>query len=128
MPATQAKYGSFYDTGKDWKFNIAVVKESGVLSQATTTLEYALYKLDSYWWWSSEDIYSLQRYATGTYKRPVENGTLSCNGKTSVTFNIPDDKWGNYLFIVENQQSGIMPTFKARSRENSSPSSEAKKG
>lgn len=106
MPATQSKYGSFYDTGKDWKFNIAVVKESGVLSEATTTLEYALYKLDSYWWWSSEDSYSLQRYASGTYKRPVENGTLSCNGKTSVTFNISDDNWGNYLFVVEDQQSG----------------------
>ncbi len=106
LPATQSKYGSFYDTGKDWKFNIAVVKESGVLSEATTTLEYALYKLDSYWWWSSEDSYSLQRYASGTYKRPVENGTLSCNGKTSVTFNISDDNWGNYLFVVEDQQNG----------------------
>lgn len=105
LPETKSKYGSYYDTGKDWQFNVAVVRENGTLNQSTTSLEYALYKLDSYWWWSSEDAYDLQRYASGTYKRPVQNGTLSCNGKATLTFNIPDDKWGNYLLVVEDEGS-----------------------
>ena len=105
LPEIHSKYGSYYDTGKDWKFNIAVVRENGSLNQSTTSLEYALYKLDSYWWWSSEDAYDLQRYASGTYKRPVQNGTISCNGKTSLTLNISDDKWGNYLLVVDDRTS-----------------------
>ena len=107
LPETTSKYGSYYDTGKDWKFNVAVVNENGQMSNATVALDYALYKLDSYWWWSSEeDTYTLQNYASGTYKRPVQNGTLTCNGKTSVTFNIPDDKWGSYLLVVNDKQGG----------------------
>ena len=106
LPETLSKYGSYYDTEKDWKFNIAVVNENGTACKSSVPLEYALYKLDSYWWWSSEDEWSLQRYASGTYKAPVQNGTLTCNGTTSVTFNIPDDKWGSYLFVVNDKQGG----------------------
>ena len=105
LPETQSKYGSFYDTGKDWKFNVAVVKENGSLSTTATALEYALYKLDSYWWWSSEDEYSLLRYANGTYRAPYENGKITCTGKTSLTFNIPDERWGNYLLVIDDKQN-----------------------
>ncbi len=108
LPEVKAKYGSYYDTDKDWKFNIAMVGENGTAYNSAVALEYALYKLDSYWWWSSEDQYSLQRYASGTYKAPVKNGTLTCNGTTSVTFNIPDEKWGSYLFVVNDRQGGNM--------------------
>ena len=108
LPETTAKYGSYYDTNKDWKFNIAMVDEQGTAYKSTVTLEYALYKLDSYWWWSSEDEWTLHRYATGTYKAPVQNGTLTCNGTTSVSFNISDDNWGNYLFVVNDKQGGNM--------------------
>ena len=106
LPETSSKYGSYYDTEKDWKFNIAMVDEKGAAYKSTVDLDYALYKLDSYWWWSSEDAYSLQRYASGTYKAPVQNGKLTCNGTTSVTFNIPNDKWGSYLFVVNDKKGG----------------------
>ena len=106
LPETTARYGSYYDTGKDWKFNIAMVSENGTAYKSAVALEYALYKLDSYWWWSSEDIWDLQRYASGTYKAPVQNGTLTCNGTTSVSFNIPDEKWGSYLFVINDRQGG----------------------
>jgi len=106
LPESTAKYGSYYDTDKDWKFDIAMVNEDGMACKSAVALEYALYRLDSYWWWSSEDEYSLQRYASGTYKAPVKNGTLTCNGTTSVTFNIPEDKWGSYLFVVNDKQGG----------------------
>ena len=106
LPETLSKYGSYYDTEKDWKFDIAVVNENGTACKSSVALDYALYKLDSYWWWSSEDIYDLQRYASGTYRSPVQNGILTCNGTTSVTFNIPDEKWGSYLFVVNDEQGG----------------------
>ena len=47
---------------------------------------------------------TLQRYASGTYKAPYQNGSLTCNGTTSVTFNIPNDKWGSYLFVINDKQ------------------------
>ena len=106
LPETLSKYGSYYDTDKDWKFDIAVVNENGTACKSSVSLEYALYKMDSYWWWSSEDIYDLQRYASGTYRAPVQHGVLTCNGTTSVSFNIPDEKWGSYLFVVEDVQGG----------------------
>ena len=108
LPETTAKYGSYYDTNKDWKFNIAVVGEDGKAYNSSVALEYALYKLDSYWWWSSDDddVWTLQRYASGTYKAPYQNGTLTCNGTTQVTFNIPDEKWGSYLLVVNDNQGG----------------------
>ena len=108
LPEVTAKYGSYYDTGKDWKFNIAMVSENGTAYNSAVALEYALYKMDSYWWWSSEDEWSLQRYASGTYKAPVQGGNLTCNGTTSVTINIPDEKWGNYLLVVNDRQGGNM--------------------
>lgn len=106
LPKTSSKYGSYYDTNKDWKFNIAMVKENGTAFNSAVALEYALYKLDSYWWWSSEDTYSLQRYASGTYKAPYKKGNLTCNGTTSVTFNVPNEKWGSYLLVVNDPQGG----------------------
>ena len=106
LPETTSKYGSYYDTSKDWQFNVAMVNDNGKICNATVALDYALYKLDSYWWWSSEDDYSLQRYASGTYKRPVKSGTLTCTGNTSLSFNIPDNQWGSYLLVVSDKQGG----------------------
>lgn len=106
LPKTSSKYGSYYDTGKDWNFNIAVINENGSMSKTNTTLEYHLYKLDYSWWWSSEDSDLLQRYASGTYKRPYSNGTLSCTGHTSLRINIPDKDWGYYLLIIEDNVGG----------------------
>ena len=106
LPETTSKYGSYYDTNKDWNFNIAVVNDNGKICNATINLDYALYKLDSYWWWSSEDDYTLKRYASGTYKRPLKSGTLTCTGNTAVSFNIPDEQWGSYLLVVSDEQGG----------------------
>ena len=106
LPETTSKYGSYYDTGKDWQFNVAVVNDNGKICNATVSLDYALYKLDSYWWWSSEDEYTLKRYASGTYKNPVKNGTLTCTSNTSLKFNIPDEQWGSYLLVISDEQGG----------------------
>ena len=106
LPEPLSKYGRYYDTDKDWQFNIAMVDENGSAYKSAVALEYALYKMDYWWWWSSEDDYSLQRYASGTYKAPVESGDLTCKGTTSVTFNISEDNWGSYLFVVRDKEGG----------------------
>ncbi len=104
-PEPTSKYGYYYDTGKDWKFDVAIVNEDGSQNHNATTIAYNLYRLDSYWWWSSEDSYSLQRYVSGNYKKPVQHGTLSCSGTTSLTFNVADKDWGYYLLVVEDMNS-----------------------
>ena len=107
MPQTESKYGSYYFTNRDWKFPVAVVKENGELASSTLSLNYQFYKLDGYWWWSSEDAYSLQKYVRGTYKNPEQRGSLTCNnGKTSLTLNVPNEKWGLYLLVITDEQGG----------------------
>ena len=107
FPKTESKYGSYYFTNRNWKFPVAVVKETGDLDKNSITLDYQLYKMDRYWWWSSEDTYTLQRYVNGTYKRPEMNGTLNClNGKTEININIPDEKWGMYLLVITDSKGG----------------------
>ncbi len=106
LPETTSEYGSYYDTDKDWNFNIAVVNDNGKICNATVSLEYALYKMDSYWWWSSDDDYTLKRYVSGTYRHPVKSGVLTCTGNTSVTFNISEEQWGSYLLVVSDNEGG----------------------
>ena len=107
LPPTESKYGSYYFTNRNWTFPIALVKEDGELSKTTSAIEYNLYKLDGYWWWSSEDSYTLQKYVRGTYKNPEMNGTMTLNnGKGSIQVNIPNEKWGLYLLVIKDQQGG----------------------
>lgn len=107
LPETQSRWGSYYFTNKDYKFDVVLVGENGKQTTGTTNIEYALYKLDSYWWWSSEDSYTLRRYATGTYKSAEQKATLMCNnGKATINVNIPSEKWGNYLLVVRDVDGG----------------------
>lgn len=107
LPATESKYGDYYFTNRNWTFPVAIVNENGELSKNTSAIEYNLYKLDGYWWWSSEDSHSLQKYVRGTYKNPELGGTMTINGgKGNIQVNIPDEKWGLYLLVVKDQQGG----------------------
>jgi hypothetical protein len=107
MPQTESKYGKYYFTNRNWKFPVAVVKETGDLAKTTIALDYQLYKIDGYWWWSSEDAYSLQKYVRGSYRRPEMSGTLTCNnGKSEITLNVPNEKWGMYLLVINDKQGG----------------------
>lgn len=107
MPEIQSRWGSYYFTNHDYKFDIALVNENGKAAQGSNTLEYALYKLESYWWWSSESAYTLSRYASGTYKKAEQQSMLTCNnGKASVSINIPSKKWGNYLLVIRDTDGG----------------------
>ena len=107
LPETTSRWGSYYFTDHDYKFDVALVNEDGKAAQGINTLEYSLYKLDSYWWWSSESAYTLSRYASGTYKHAEEHTALTCiNGKAIIDINIPNHKWGNYLIVVRDAKGG----------------------
>ena len=107
LPQTESRYGSYYFTNRDWRFPVAVVKETGDLYNHSVSLDYQFYKIDRYWWWSSEDASTLQQYVNGSYKRPEQSGTLSCrNGRSELTLNVPDEKWGMYLLVINDQEGG----------------------
>jgi hypothetical protein len=107
MPKPESKYGSYYFTNRTWKFPVAVVKETGDLDRNSVNLQYRLYKMDNYWWWSSEDAYTLKKYVNGSYKNPEQIGNLTCvNGKADLNLNVPDEKWGLYLLVINDQQGG----------------------
>lgn len=107
MPETQSKYGKYYFTNRNWKFPVAVVNEDGELAKSTIALDYQFYKIDGYWWWSSEDAYTLQKYVRGTYKHPEMSGTVTCNnGKTELQLSVPNEKWGLYLLVINDKQGG----------------------
>lgn len=102
LPETKSKWGDYYFTNQDWKFDVVVVNENGTLAQNDIELEYQLYKLDNYWWWDN-DSYDLMRYVRGSYKRPVKSGVLEArNGKSSLTLNIKDADWGSYLLVIND--------------------------
>ena len=107
LPETESKYGDYYFTNRDWTFPVAIVNENGEQAKTTCSIEYDLYKLDNYWWWSSEENYTLQKYVRGTYKNPELHGVMTVNnGKANIQVNIPDDKWGLYLLVIKDQQGG----------------------
>ena len=107
MPETKSKYGKYYFTNQNWKFPVAVVDEDGELAKSTIALDYQFYKIDGYWWWSSDNAYTLQKYVKGTYKRPEMSGTVTCNkGKTELQLSVPNEKWGLYLLVINDKQGG----------------------
>lgn len=106
IPETKSKYGSYYFTDENWNFEVAVVNSNGTLTQSDVYLDYNVYKLDNYWWWSDNN-YDLGKYARGTYSKPIESSTLkSVNGKASFKLNIPEKKWGSYLIVIKDKIGG----------------------
>jgi Large extracellular alpha-helical protein len=107
LPDAKSEYGQYYFTNQDWTFDVAVVKTDGKLEVENVTLDYALYKLDSYWWWSAADGDDLSRYTTGAYKNQYKQGTLNCNqGKAALKINIPEKDWGSYLLMITDAKGG----------------------
>lgn len=106
MPETPAKYGDYYFTDKDWRFDIAVVKADGTPYKTSEEIRYRIYKMENYWWWSDEDAYRLQNYVNSRYTKPVYDGEIQCrNGKTSLTMNIKDKDWGSYLLVLNDSEN-----------------------
>lgn len=106
MPETPAKYGDYYFTGRDWRFDIAVVNADGTPYMTAEEIRYKIYKMENYWWWSDEDAYRLQNYVNSSYTKPIYDGEIQCrDGKASLTMNIKDKDWGSYLIVLNDNEN-----------------------
>ncbi|MGC4041268.1 MAG: MG2 domain-containing protein [Flavobacterium sp.] len=120
------KYGMI-ETGKNNRFDIVAVGENG-RPKSGRRLEARVYRLQSRWWWdASNDDLSSYNTSTSTiaYKNFVVNTDAS--GKASISFNVKDEEWGNYLIRVSDPSDGHatgvkvyidMPWWSAKSRNN----------
>lgn len=109
MPKTRSTYGDYYFVDEDVSFDVALVSEYGKLNRKSTDLNYTLYKLDNYWWWSADNGYQLKKYVTGSVKQNYRSGTISCrSGEGKLTLNIPKNDWGYYLLVIGDGDKGYV--------------------
>lgn len=94
------------DTDKAAQFSFATVDANGnPLGGKRINLK--IYKVDWYWWWSSDDSY-LAEYSSNSYNKPVVNQTYVTDGSGSLTYNFTCKKadWGVYLVYARDVESG----------------------
>jgi len=108
LPQTRSKYGDYYFVNEDWNFDVVEVDEYGKPMTKTHQLEYVLYKLENYWWWSGNENYNLKNYVTGNYKAEYKSGKIKCtDGAGSFTLNVAEDDWGSYLLVVKGDKGEV---------------------
>lgn len=106
MPEMKSRWGDYYFTEEDNVFDIVVVNEDGTLATDVKELNYEVYKLEHYWWWSEGEL-NLSDYVNGGYYKPVRKKTLKVSqGRTSLTLNVKDDAWGSYLVVLKDKDDG----------------------
>lgn len=95
------------DTGRDYAFGIATVAPDGKTAGGKP-VEINVYKVDWYWWWSSERG-ELARYVSDRDLTPVRHATVetsAASGRASYTLNIPKETWGTYYVTARDAESG----------------------
>lgn len=95
------------NTGQDYTFDIATVAPGGSAAGGKA-VEVCVYKVDWYWWWSSERN-ELARYVSDRDLTPVRNElveTSPMGGKGSYKLNIPKEAWGTYYVTARDVESG----------------------
>lgn len=95
------------NTGQDYTFDIATVTPGGSAAGGKA-VEMRVYKVDWYWWWSSERN-ELARYVSDRDLTPVRNElveTSPMGGKGSYELNIPKEEWGTYYVTARDVESG----------------------
>lgn len=103
------------DTGKEHTYEVASVDPDGN-SQSGTELEAKVYKVDWYWWWSS-DRSMLANYVSDKYNKPVKSFTLrtGSDGRASFKLSFNDQEWGTYFISVRDKESkhttGVMSYY-----------------
>lgn len=93
------------DTGKRHAYEVVSVDPEGN-PQSGTELEVKVYKVDWYWWWSS-DHSMLANYVSDKYNKPVKSITLrtGANGRASFSLSFKDQEWGTYFISVKDKNS-----------------------
>lgn len=95
------------NTGQDYTFGIATVAPGGSAAGGKT-VEVCVYKVDWYWWWSSERN-ELARYVSNRDLTPVRHEMVETSlmgGKASYKLNIPKEAWGTYYVTARDMESG----------------------
>lgn len=102
-------------TGKNQTFEIATVSDEGK-AIAQKEISVRLFKLEWYWWWSS-NMSNVANFVSSGYNKPVKEFTVSTDaaGKGNFVLNIPQEDWGSYYIqvrdVASEHQSGRMVYF-----------------
>lgn len=103
------------NTDKTYNFEVASVDYKGH-PQTGTELEVAVFKVQWYWWWSSDES-QLASYVSDSYNKPVKQFTVHTgdNGRTSFPLSFEEIEWGTYFIQVKDKDSkhttGVLSYF-----------------
>jgi alpha-2-macroglobulin len=98
--------GNMFFTDTTYALDIVTLSSNGTPQpQRNVTVE--VYKIDWRWWWdrSSDDLSS---YISGSYRRPIQKGSVTTDSKGMAKFNVrvnhPD--WGRFFVRVVDVTGG----------------------
>lgn len=103
------------NTGTTYTYEVASVGYQGN-PVSGTDLEVSLFKVNWYWWWSSDQS-NLASYMSDAYNKPVKNFTVrtGADGKGRFSLAFTDNEWGTYFISVKDKDSkhaaGILSYF-----------------
>lgn len=103
------------NTGTEYTYEVASVSYQGK-PEADTELDVQVYKVDWYWWWSSDNS-SLGRFISDSYNKPILKQTVrtGSNGRATFPLSFKKDAWGTYFISVKDKESkhvtGVMSYF-----------------
>ncbi len=94
------------NTGTSHRFEVASADYNGKAA-ADRSVEVNVYKVQWYWWWSSENG-RLANYISDSYNRPVKSFRVrtDAQGKASFDLNFSNGEWGTYFIRVKDGSSG----------------------
>lgn len=92
----------YLDTGKDHKFEVALVDESGAPESGTLDVE--VVKVSWYWWWNCyEGNLDYASSEKGSVVKTLKVAVGS-SGRGSFNVNLKDSDWGCYLVRVKDSE------------------------
>lgn len=103
------------NTGSTYTYEVASVDYLGQ-PVANTELDIQIYKVNWYWWWSSDNS-SLANFVSDTYNKPVKQLTvrMGADGKGSFPLSFDKEEWGTYFISVKDKESkhttGVMSYY-----------------
>lgn len=103
------------NTGTTYTYEVASVDYSGKPA-AATELDVSVFKVNWYWWWSSDGS-NLASYMSDAYNKPVKNMKVrtGADGRGRFSLAFPDSEWGTYFISVKDKESkhaaGILSYF-----------------
>ena len=101
MPQTD----SYYETDKDYRFNVAVVDKDGKRVKGHN-IEYVIYRIGWDWWWENGSE-SLDSYVNSSSAKIYSYGSFkSGDNDYSINFNLAYPDWGRFFIFIKDLDSG----------------------